>query len=494
MLSKTLILIIAIILATGVIIIWQHFKFSAEEAKSLPESPEVTKELITEEKVSNEGTEEIIPEEETEGKPIKKEPENACQDECSSVGLKGCSNNNYQICGDYDNDSCLEWSSVIFCPESTNCRRGNCIVINLPKPEVEYWAVLFTTHKNNLEPLILKNILINNGWKGNHIKYLLAEDANRDNLLTSLDWLRVNSDVDDVILYYNSSHGSPSSMELMTYSDLAKEFESIKYGGLAIVINACYSGSAIPYLRGENRVILTSSGEDVPTDWGFHTQFFHALWGFGDTEGNNNDWVSMEETFNFLRPSTSVRPRIQDDYAGELDMTFLNGNFSYLDQYNIIESTSTSVNYTVGAPIKEYTTWIAQSFKPDYPVLTKVMLELYKQDGPDAGALTVSIKKDLSGFDLTSITLKQDVFFSENIPKFYEFDFPDVEVVPDETYFIVIGASDAIYGGGVYLNGYNFRGGENNYLKGGAHKVYYPEWLWPIGEFDLFFATFGKPK
>jgi hypothetical protein len=50
-----------------------------------------------------------------------------CQDQCSSTGLKRCSNNSYQVCGDYNEDSCLEWSSLVSCPSNTICQNGNCI-------------------------------------------------------------------------------------------------------------------------------------------------------------------------------------------------------------------------------------------------------------------------------------------------------------------------------------------------------------------------------
>ncbi len=45
-----------------------------------------------------------------------------CTNECSSIGQKRCADNSsYQVCGDYDSDVCLEWSS----PQS--CGEDNCI-------------------------------------------------------------------------------------------------------------------------------------------------------------------------------------------------------------------------------------------------------------------------------------------------------------------------------------------------------------------------------
>ncbi len=53
-----------------------------------------------------------------------------CQDECSPEGAKECvvqgETTGYRICGNYDGDSCLEWSKVFPCPEGTTCVNGKC--------------------------------------------------------------------------------------------------------------------------------------------------------------------------------------------------------------------------------------------------------------------------------------------------------------------------------------------------------------------------------
>jgi len=50
-----------------------------------------------------------------------------CQNECSSTGLRKCSNNSYQICGNHDEDSCLEWGLLVSCPSNTICQDGSCV-------------------------------------------------------------------------------------------------------------------------------------------------------------------------------------------------------------------------------------------------------------------------------------------------------------------------------------------------------------------------------
>jgi hypothetical protein len=51
----------------------------------------------------------------------------ACSDECSSEGKKTCDTTwGYKICGNYDGDSCLEWSDTIFCANNEKCENGIC--------------------------------------------------------------------------------------------------------------------------------------------------------------------------------------------------------------------------------------------------------------------------------------------------------------------------------------------------------------------------------
>ncbi len=54
-------------------------------------------------------------------------PIQTCHDECSSSGSRECSGSGYRICGDYDADSCLEWSQVTQCFLGEICSSGFCV-------------------------------------------------------------------------------------------------------------------------------------------------------------------------------------------------------------------------------------------------------------------------------------------------------------------------------------------------------------------------------
>jgi hypothetical protein len=130
--GQSLITIIIILVIVGLISGGLYYYFQ----KQISEFPEITK------KPAEEGI--VTPEEITPTSPPKEEspkkevppeevksPEEVvtppCQNECSPASSKRCSNNGYQVCGNYDEDSCLEWSSIISCLENTICQNGDCI-------------------------------------------------------------------------------------------------------------------------------------------------------------------------------------------------------------------------------------------------------------------------------------------------------------------------------------------------------------------------------
>src|SRR3989344_1662811 len=59
-----------------------------------------------------------------------------CVNECTS-GDKRCSSDNKgrQTCGNYDTDSCTEWTSIIACNSGETCSNGACVSSNITTPE-----------------------------------------------------------------------------------------------------------------------------------------------------------------------------------------------------------------------------------------------------------------------------------------------------------------------------------------------------------------------
>ncbi|MBN2493686.1 MAG: PPC domain-containing protein [Deltaproteobacteria bacterium] len=51
-----------------------------------------------------------------------------CEDDCGTAGETACYNTSgYRVCGQYDSDVCLDWSSVVPCGANRRCEGGQCV-------------------------------------------------------------------------------------------------------------------------------------------------------------------------------------------------------------------------------------------------------------------------------------------------------------------------------------------------------------------------------
>ncbi|UCF49152.1 MAG: hypothetical protein JSU91_05230 [Thermoplasmatales archaeon] len=106
--------------------------------------------------------------------------------------------------------------------------------------------------------------------------------------------------------------------------------------------------------------------------------------------------------------------------------------------------------------------WLAQGFKPSVEKLAAVQLYIFKHDNPPAGIeITVSIRDTINGSDLVQISVSADQIEDY---KWVTFNFPEITVTPEETYYIVC-RSDGGSGTDVYCW---FYGSNNPYDRGYA--------------------------
>lgn len=54
-------------------------------------------------------------------------PSSVCEDKCESGQTKCFDNFNYNKCGDFDENECLEWSTPVYCGEGNKCEGGECV-------------------------------------------------------------------------------------------------------------------------------------------------------------------------------------------------------------------------------------------------------------------------------------------------------------------------------------------------------------------------------
>ena len=78
--------------------------------------------------------------------------------------------------------------------------------------------------------------------------------------------------------------------------------------------------------------------------------------------------------------------------------------------------------------------WMAQSFKPTLPILTRVKLWIWKEGNPSADII-VSIRDSLYGDDIVSVSLSSDKI--SEYARWVEFDFPNISVNIEHKYYIV---------------------------------------------------------
>ena len=137
--------------------------------------------------------------------------------------------------------------------------------------------------------------------------------------------------------------------------------------------------------------------------------------------------------------------------------------------------------------------WLAQSFKPSLEVLTRVKLWIFKAGNPpDDEEITVSIRENLDESD--KVTLSIDASPISN--QWVEFDFTDMVLTPDDTYYIVVRAN-----GGDVVNCYSWVFDINNpyergegwfSIDGGSNWYLADTPDWP--ESDCCFKTYGYDR
>jgi len=255
----------------------------------------------------------------------------------------------------------------------------------------EYWGLIFAVgiYRNNPDqdrPSMLEaadnlyEVLIDSPeWQLDHIHMVKGEQATGKALIQELLWLRKNTDDDDMVLVYITTHGSPlknangypvdlppkdepdGADEILVmydgfdkwyafvWDDLINFFLSIiKAQALCLVVDSCFSGgfNDFPFgsvglsdysvedfthgfadeLATQNRVVLMSCME---TEVSYGSQFseflIEGLWGWADLFGNGDGINSAQEAFNYAEFWVSLfgdqHPTMVDLYQQEFPLT-----------------------------------------------------------------------------------------------------------------------------------------------------------------------------
>lgn len=153
-----------------------------------------------------------------------------------------------------------------------------------------------------------------------------------------------------------------------------------------------------------------------------------------------------------------------------------------MDQKNI-----RSDGFSWGCPSGQL---LAQSFKPTLEILTRVEVRLRVQGSP--GGLEISIRESLDGDDLTSLYIPTEEMIIINY--WAEFDFTNIVVTPEKTYYIVWNPIDVPNPANAFFWDIKVK---NYYERGSAWQYDGEEWEkleiddLPYGDPDFCFITYG---
>lgn len=206
----------------------------------------------------------------------------------------------------------------------------------------------------------MRDVLVHHGWEEDNI---IIKTANLNSIRNAIQQIAGLADQDDICMYFHSSHGSEGGAHGVGYSQLDEALDKV-ISNVVVIINACHSGSAIPYLKQTHRVILTGCRPNELVGWdpsinnwvfsyfladetGAYSKQFKGKYGVPgpDTDGkyrdgafarkscdtNGDGWVSAEEAYSYVSHwmqrtwgHGGSHPQMYDGCDGELLITRIN--------------------------------------------------------------------------------------------------------------------------------------------------------------------------
>ncbi len=359
------------------------------------------------------------------------------------------------------------------------------------------WGLLIgsvSQRQNNLKVCqIMKEKLCEGGWQENHIR---AISHDKDCVMNGFDWVQSNSDSDDIILIYLDGHGqvddkggffwlnsTATNTNKLYYTTLNEKLNNMTYKAVLLVIKACYSGSAIPVIQKENRVIFTSTKANLACTKAFGSELIDGLTVASDILGDKNGVVTDEELKEYIYFEGQNRwsdgydhPQFQDNYTGDIVITNVDTKW---DQYQIADNSEGS-DFEISGGIQ-----VRQSFVPTKKTITKIMTKTGL--GYVKGA-----KINVKIYDSNCVCIADKTVIDNN-PCYYRlwhnFVLPDMTVIPGEKYYILY----SIESDGHFV----WWGNRENdlYSDGEASFSYDNGKTWESKSFfDFTFITFGSDQ
>lgn len=368
----------------------------------------------------------------------------------------------------------------------------------------EYWGLCIgpTDIETGLDvfiqdAVITKKVLINNGWDQSHI-LLLTGELDKEDVIEGISWLKSRSDNDDVVFIYMSNHGSYGKFWLkkdthITYNELDKNLDQVDYKGMAIIVNACNSGSAILNLQQNKRVIVTSCRAWETS--GAFSDIISSLTIAGDVAGNQDGYVSIEESFKYIKKycyqCSDANPVISDKYLGELVITSYNKERYKQFSPKILNSDAGALCWNHGDDEIQ----VRQSFISRGTKLTGLLIQIGYWTGENTKLMVLIY--DTSGIclfekDIIGTDIYPESEYGAMVPTWTLIDIPDISITKGEKYFLIFKTNYEGRFSNWYITGTNkdiYRDGEYMVSEDGGDT-----WEEDINKKaeDLSFVLFGE--
>ncbi|MEM3134699.1 MAG: C13 family peptidase, partial [Candidatus Bathyarchaeia archaeon] len=170
----------------------------------------------------------------------------------------------------------------------------------------------------------VEEFLRTNGFKEENIYGLYDEEMTFQNFEQIINIVAAKSNEDDLILVLLAGHGRKNEISFsegwINYESIRNALIKLKARTQILIIDACYSGTAIPFLKSENRVVIASSREDEETYRGTLFYIFSAMTD-KSCDLNNDNYCSLLEAFygakTMIESKFENHPQISDETLAE---------------------------------------------------------------------------------------------------------------------------------------------------------------------------------
>jgi hypothetical protein len=201
------------------------------------------------------------------------------------------------------------------------------------EPATFSWAVIIgvneyanagNTFGSVPDALVLRDILLERGWREDHVLVLTDAQADHDRTVRALEWLARKTDDRSTVVFSSSGHirhaGGrtglwPSDGRYLWAEDFGRLMGAIEADRMWITLQGCHAaGLAAPGVEGPRRIVTYSSPvtqksyEDPETQHSLQGYYLFAEGirdGWGDADGDGR--ISVQEAHAWGAPRAEIR-------------------------------------------------------------------------------------------------------------------------------------------------------------------------------------------